>query len=292
MLHSLNPLVQVFRSVKDYPAISNREELRLKLIKKRNTDARAYNLPTADEIAALIVGDFDPENVKRDIIVEKRSGTLQRIDKLHLLYLPLQYPMMFPHREDDRRAEFNIFLRCGKLTQQFIVDGYTMIESERLIYIRLHQKDIQADSYITLTQVLSRDEATSSNIGKKIVLPSSFIGGERYISPYEAIWRIFGFDINFREPSVECLPFHLPDEQGPTSFEDIRTINGVVYPTFKDASYVKGVLEDDKEYIEDIKEDLHLDDECIKDIALLEIENLLKINVGAFQTIRRCQCLA
>ncbi|KAF7844473.1 putative PIF1 DNA helicase/replication protein A1-like protein [Senna tora] len=48
------------RSVKDHRAISNREELRLKLIKKRNTDDRVYNLPTADEIAALIVGDFDP----------------------------------------------------------------------------------------------------------------------------------------------------------------------------------------------------------------------------------------
>ncbi|KAF7810674.1 uncharacterized protein G2W53_037417 [Senna tora] len=304
----------------------------MKLIKKRNTDARAYNLPTADEIAALIIGDFDPENVKRDIIVEKRSGTLQQ----------------------------------HKLTNEALID------------------------LVICAEILD-----------------SISNPKLYISPCEAIWRIFGFDINFREPSVECLPFHLPDEQGvvfpnnvsidaaivnatvkqtkflawfeankkypkaksltyaqfptqfvykddcrqlfkrkagPTSFEDIRTINGVVYPTFKDASYVKGVLEDDKEYIEDIKEgskwstglylrklfatllihntisrpvyvwentwmylsddillkerhhtdnpNLHLDDECIKDIALLEIENLLKINVGAFQTIRRCQCLA
>ncbi|KAF7807311.1 uncharacterized protein G2W53_039472 [Senna tora] len=33
----------------------------------------------------------------------------------------------------------------------------------------------------------------------------------RYVSPCEAAWRIFGFDINYREPSVERLPFHLPN---------------------------------------------------------------------------------
>ncbi|KAF7821239.1 uncharacterized protein G2W53_026694 [Senna tora] len=212
MLDSINPLVKVFRSVKDHPSLSFRDSLRLKLIKKRTTDARIYNLPAADEIAALIVGDFDPENVERDIIVEERSGTLQRIDELHPLYLPMQYPLMFPRGEDgyrqdvlfrfadfnsnkkektltlrqyftyniqDRPSQFNICLRCGKLTQQFIVDGYTMIESQRLLYIRLHQKELRANSYVTLTHALSRGETTSSNIGKMIVLPSSFTRSER-----------------------------------------------------------------------------------------------------------------
>lgn len=35
----------------------------------------------------------------------------------------------------------------------------------------------------------------------------------RYISPCEAIWRIFAFDIHYRTPAVQRLPFHLPDEQ-------------------------------------------------------------------------------
>ncbi|KAF7812042.1 ATP-dependent DNA helicase PIF1 [Senna tora] len=178
MLDSINPFVKVFRSVKDHPSLSSRDSLRLKLIKKRTTDARIYNLCTADEIAALIVGDFDPKNVERDIIVEERSGTLQRIDELHPLYLPMQYPLMFPRGEDGYQQD--VLFRCGKLTQQFIVDGYTMIESQRLLYIRLHHKELRADSYVTFTQALSRGETTSSNIGKRIVLPSSFTGSERY----------------------------------------------------------------------------------------------------------------
>ncbi|XP_072064404.1 uncharacterized protein [Arachis hypogaea] len=68
----------------------------------------------------------------------------------------------------------------------------------------------------------------------------------RYISPCEAAWRIFGYNIHYRDPSV-----------GPTSFEDIRTIDDVVYATFKDACYAHGLLEDDKEYIEAIEEASH-----------------------------------
>ncbi|XP_021990657.1 uncharacterized protein LOC110887059 [Helianthus annuus] len=41
---------------------------------------------------------------------------------------------------------------------------------------------------------------------------------------------------------------------GPKYFEDIRTVNGQVFPTFRDACYARGLLDDDKEYIEAIKE--------------------------------------
>ncbi|XP_074361953.1 uncharacterized protein LOC141702153 [Apium graveolens] len=167
----------------------------------------------------------------------------------------------------------------------------------------------------------------------------------RYISACEACWRIFQFNINYRYPSVERLPFHLPDEhtvifdenkcienvlnmpgiektkftewlktnkrnedargltyaefpqhwvwnskgklwtrrkkgkavgriyfahpasgerfymrmllnfvKGSTSFECIRTVDGVTYPTFKAACYALGLLDDDKEWIDCLSE--------------------------------------
>jgi len=42
--------------------------------------------------------------------------------------------------------------------------------------------------------------------------------------------------------------------KGPTSFEDIKTVNNVVLKTFKDACYAMGLINDDKEHVDVIKE--------------------------------------
>ena len=42
--------------------------------------------------------------------------------------------------------------------------------------------------------------------------------------------------------------------KGSTSFESIRTVNGVIYPTFKAACYALGLLDDDKEWIDCLME--------------------------------------
>ncbi|XP_031106348.1 uncharacterized protein LOC116011001 [Ipomoea triloba] len=167
----------------------------------------------------------------------------------------------------------------------------------------------------------------------------------RYISPCEAAWRIFSFDIQFRNPSVERLSFHLPNEQsiifddgdnvdsignrptvsqsmftawfasnlkyedarqltyseiprkfvwkkdkrewhprqrnfaigrifyvppkcdelfylrcllnlvrGPRSLEEIKFVDGKQYMSFRDACYARGLIEDNKEYVDAILE--------------------------------------
>ena len=42
--------------------------------------------------------------------------------------------------------------------------------------------------------------------------------------------------------------------KGPTSFEDIRTIANIQYPTYREACFAMGFLQDDREYVEAIKE--------------------------------------
>lgn len=167
----------------------------------------------------------------------------------------------------------------------------------------------------------------------------------RYVSACEAAWRLFEFDIHYREPAVVRLPFHLENEEsviykdyekidevieraeskksmflgwmeankiyeearnisyvdfptkfvwkkdqskwtprkqgfsigrishmppsggqdfylrlllnvqkGCTSYEDIKKVNGIICKTFQEACFSLGLLEDDKEFVEAIKE--------------------------------------
>ncbi|XP_076908136.1 uncharacterized protein LOC143564880 [Bidens hawaiensis] len=79
--------------------------LKLRLIAKRQQDGRTYNLPTASEVAALIVGYIDTSYEPRDIIVKTKTGKIERISELHPSYVPLQYPLYFPYGDDGYRID-------------------------------------------------------------------------------------------------------------------------------------------------------------------------------------------
>ncbi|XP_035836020.1 uncharacterized protein LOC110888601 [Helianthus annuus] len=69
---------------------------------------------------------------------------------------------------------------------------------------------------------------------------------------YVVIGRIYSASPSLGE--AYYLRILLTKVKGPRSFEEIRTYDGVVYPTFRNACYARGLLDDDNEYIECIKE--------------------------------------
>lgn len=88
----------------------------------------------------------------------------------------------YTYRLMYRKNDFNHILRCQRLTQQFIVDMYVKVENERLRYIRLNQTKIRAEEYGLLRDAITKDSTlTASDVGRLIVLPSSFTGGPRYM---------------------------------------------------------------------------------------------------------------
>ncbi|XP_048591500.1 uncharacterized protein LOC106431909 [Brassica napus] len=214
MLRISNVHVKTFRNVKDrFNDEDASEELSLVLINTRLKDGRVYNLPTSSEVAALVVGDFQENMDKRDIILEKNNGKLKRINELHPCYLPLQYPLLFPYGEDGfrlgikngftginqkkkpnismreyfsyriqvRNTGSQVLLLSRRLLQQFLVDAYTMIEAHRLRYIRKNQSNLRTVKFSKFVDAANNGNSTVSIEGNRIIIPSSFTGGPRYM---------------------------------------------------------------------------------------------------------------
>ncbi|KAL4330703.1 hypothetical protein AHAS_Ahas13G0426600 [Arachis hypogaea] len=86
MIDTHNVIAQSFRRVREFYQYHPYEIFSLKLYSQRNVDRRMYSAPSCDEVAALIVGDFDSSDHGRDIIVRSTGGRLQRIYETHALY--------------------------------------------------------------------------------------------------------------------------------------------------------------------------------------------------------------
>ncbi|XP_074291818.1 uncharacterized protein LOC141618623 [Silene latifolia] len=220
MVDRYNVLAKSFRMGRDRLHQGADGEVRLRLISARNTDERTYNLPTVSEVAALIVGDMKNTVDSRDIVVEERSGRLQRISELHASYLALQYPIIFPRGEDGHRLgiphsqhsitsssrienardkltfrewfafliqdrssakEYPTILMAGKLFQQFLADGCTMIESDRLKYIRFNQPKLWSESFKNLENAAAIGQTNPFSAGVHFIVPSSFKGSKGFM---------------------------------------------------------------------------------------------------------------
>ena len=213
----------------------NDVDVRLRL--SPGLDRRRYNLPTADEVAVILPGTNSTE--PRDIILRHHDGPLYRISDLHPAYVPLQYPLLFPHGEngwhpemrlqetEDQRNnrlqnrqqrcqrrqnrglqvnesneastrrltlsryvayriqyrlhEFNTLLRGGRLFTRYVVDMFASVDQQRLRWIEMNQPLFRAARFNNLEDaaVDDPDNLDLNEIGQRVFLPSSYIGGPR-----------------------------------------------------------------------------------------------------------------
>ncbi|CAF1696215.1 unnamed protein product [Brassica napus] len=56
-----------------------------------------------------------------------------------------------------------------------------MIESNRLRYIWLNQKNLRSEHYDKIVDAVAKGKGDLSEQGKRIYIPSSFTGGKRYM---------------------------------------------------------------------------------------------------------------
>ena len=211
MLHEHNEHVRIFKTaleqrtpdMPDYRVVIRADRV------PRGQHQRTFNAPSGNDVAALL-----PEGQEgyRDIVLSNRDSRIKRITEIHRSYDSLQYPLLFPRGEDgytilcrqkdpktnqstekkmsmlqfyafrimQRDGDFNILLRAGELSHQFIVDVFAKIETDRLNLLRTKQEQLRAASYTALRDAVETD-GDVRDVGQLVVLPSSFTGGPRYM---------------------------------------------------------------------------------------------------------------
>uniref|UniRef100_W5LW14 Helitron helicase-like domain-containing protein n=1 Tax=Lepisosteus oculatus TaxID=7918 RepID=W5LW14_LEPOC len=201
MLHEHNNLVRSFKSVLQDPALGNHKVI----IRADKTQAgehkSRFNAPNTDEVATLLV-DQDAE--KYDIILHQRNDTHPRIPETHRSYDALQYPIIFWKGQDGyfinilslssgKKVTASDYCNYGEIKQfqsyfevqrtippvhQYIIDMYAKTESEHLLFICQNQSTL-AETYQGLRDAITSDG--DINIGKRVILASTFTGGPRYM---------------------------------------------------------------------------------------------------------------
>ncbi|XP_019189858.1 PREDICTED: uncharacterized protein LOC109184316 [Ipomoea nil] len=231
-----NVLVKSFRMAKTGMESNHRADIKIKLIGKRSKDARTYNLPQVGEVAALIVGDLDPNMGERDILVESKAGHFQRITELNTAYLPLQYPLLFPYGEVGYRDDIQFNNVEGRSSNAR--------KSGRLVYIRSHQKSLQCESYKCLTDALTRGEVDPTSQGKRIILPLSFTGGARYmVQNYQDAMAICRWIGKRGLPHAHILIFLSKSNSYPNPKDIDMIISAEVPSQLCDPEYYKAIEE-------------------------------------------------
>lgn len=89
----------------------------------------------------------------------------------------------YAYRLMIRQNEENHLLQYRRLFQQFVVDMYVKIETERLNYIRFNQSKLRSEEYIHMRDAI-RTEGDVNNIGRMTILPSSYVGSPRHMNEY------------------------------------------------------------------------------------------------------------
>ena len=135
------------------------------------------------------------------------SYGVRRVSVLEPSLDPMTYPLLFPHGDYGWhvdlthdvahqtavrqkltmlqyasyrlaiRQPFSILHRSQKLYLQWLVDMYVRVEGTRLEFIRKQQSQLRADLYLNITDYVNRRAGEENvQIGRQVILPSSFIG--------------------------------------------------------------------------------------------------------------------
>ncbi|CAI9303540.1 unnamed protein product [Lactuca saligna] len=186
-----NPYAFFFRSLRDVPDFHD-YKIVLKTISTQ--DQRVYNKPHVSQVAVIWVESQENEEYgPRDIEVQMHSDQSKSIKYFYGCYDPLHgysivstsAKLIAPGSIANAESLLQMEKVLGKnaessrLLQQYIVDNFVKLETQRLDFHRPQQEEIRQEFHQGIVDAMASGETEGSAVGKRIVLPANFIGGPR-----------------------------------------------------------------------------------------------------------------
>lgn len=234
LMKAVNPYVKDYKMICEIPEDELLDGQLVISAKARPADGheRRYNAQ-ASLTEVSILTNCHPH----DLVVKIRGGGLQSVSDLNPNGMPLHFTLLFPygtkgwdmettHANSTRRVtprefftyhtqvrqrESDFLFMGGRLFQEWLCMAWVTVENQKLAYQRQHQKELRADSYKNIREVLQARQLEVApvmdamhgddhrpRIGKKI-LSSTFIGSPRW------------YNAQFQDGMAICREYHKPD---------------------------------------------------------------------------------
>nr|XP_043639291.1 uncharacterized protein LOC122610362 [Erigeron canadensis] len=222
VLDNNNELIKLFRSARDLCHTVDVPNFFIQL--HTSYKKICYDTPVNDCIGAIVC-DNDSISHEFDIVVHHNNAGPQRVSESGWspalrLHVPadehekrLTINMFYSYQLHDRLNTYTLLLRAGRLFQQYLVDAYVCVKQERLTYFRQNQNQLRCEHLRGIHDAVGRGDNDEHSIGKRIILPSTFVGGPRYMYKHYhdalAICRVHGnpqyfitFTCNVKWPEI------------------------------------------------------------------------------------------
>ena len=168
----------------------------------------------SNELGAIIdTSKSDNGSYRHDIVIKKIGDGIRSIDSEHRMKEPLLYPLLFPkgtqgfgkdvyqHQRESKKKDgttyhrrvtghqylksrlyrrdndHDVYLRHGRLTQEWILSSYLQVEKHNLDYLRRNQDKLKAANYKEVKAAMEANKLGDS--GTHVILPSSYKGSPR-----------------------------------------------------------------------------------------------------------------
>lgn len=141
--------------------VTSFKNFKIYIVSNINLDQRVYNIPTADQVAAIwIEGNHGNIPFERDIIVHAHSGNRHRVKHYFSCYDPLQYPLLFPMGEsgwhqDIKKKDIEMILDSQPLALRIQWKMHTYIDSMEELLQTEHQGNFSTYCLIVLPNISS-----------------------------------------------------------------------------------------------------------------------------------------